>query len=738
MRTIVVLVAAISALLLTLPVHAEFEFSEVFADGPFFGAEPSIALGADNRPYITHLKKFGTYVLMFSYLNNDGQWVTERVEPDNEESHGFGCSLKIDDEGNFHLLYSHIPGLDSSPTSNDVRYAFKHKDSTQWQVEIVVDSFPSGGNDIAIDSLGRPHIVYNRYSDVYHAYKDDSGEWVSILLDWLNYVIMFKQISIDSEDNVYIAFEKWIDHYYYPDVPDGILMWIGSPNDDYTDWIADEVDRYFVYDIGLRVSMAIDSSDQLHFVRYNVNEQPESGGETNFDLWYIHKIGETWQREIIDQVGDVGMHCDIAIDPYDNLYLAYYEKYDETTGGLKFAYKESTSDQWQIQTIDSSLTNDPYGISDGDGGDSITVNEYGAPHIAYFDFKRPDETDRRWLKYVRGTPDGPRPSFVALTPGPNPETEADNESGAKVKVYWNDGYYFKEFTVYGTDRLGANVACGDVDGDGIAEIVTGPGPGPAFGPQVRVFEANGTPVIGAGFSTYGTDNYGVNVACGDIDGDGVDEIVTGAGPGAIFGPHVRAFELSGDQVPGVSFFAYGTHKYGINVACGDVDGDGIDEIITGAGPGAVFGPHVRAWDCDGGVTAIGGISFLAYGTNKFGVNVSAGDIDGDGYAEIVTGPGPGSMFGPHVRGWNYDNSELTAIPGFSFMAFEGTLYGAQVACGDLDADEVSEFAVGVGADPEGDSLVRLYKSDDLLFEDVVSLHPFASTHGAKVAIGESE
>jgi hypothetical protein len=115
------------------------------------------------------------------------------------------------------------------------------------------------------------------------------------------------------------------------------------------------------------------------------------------------------------------------------------------------------------------------------------------------------------------------------------------------------------------------------------------------------------------FPAYGVDKYGLNPAAGDIDGDTFDEIITGPGPGAVFGPHIRGFEFHGDPVPGVSFFAYGTLKYGANVACGDIDGDGYDEIITGAGPGAVFGPHVRAWDFDdsGTVTAKADVSFFA-------------------------------------------------------------------------------------------------------------------------------
>jgi len=331
--------------------------------------------------------------------------------------------------------------------------------------------------------------------------------------------------------------------------------------------------------------------------------------------------------------------------------------------------------------------------------------------------------------------------FVVVGLGPGP----DNPPRVRFFPPEEGASGINDFQAFGGNHHGVTLGCGDPDGDGGDELLAGPGPGQHYGPHVRGFHVHGTSLPGLSFIAYGTLRFGVNVTAGDLDADGFDEIITGPGPGEIFGPHVRGWNYDNSgavrAMPGVSFFAYAAPKWGVNVAAGDIDGDGYDEIVTGAGPGPIYGAHVRGWNVDDGTaTPIHGISYFAYNTTRKGVRVSCGDIDGDGIDEIVTAPGPSSYFGAHIRGWNYDGETVAEMPGVNFMAWapDAVRYGASIHAGaDLDNDGQSEIVVGGGPDPAVGTEVRIFAVEGGSTLLRFSLQAFAEnwTYGATVTAG---
>ncbi|MFH0815175.1 MAG: putative glycoside hydrolase [Candidatus Falkowbacteria bacterium] len=197
----------------------------------------------------------------------------------------------------------------------------------------------------------------------------------------------------------------------------------------------------------------------------------------------------------------------------------------------------------------------------------------------------------------------------------------------KINIFAANGDDMGGFWPYSDKYKGTiNFALVDVDKNGTMEIVTGPGKG--VGPHIKIFNLSGK-MLNPGFMAYAQSvKTGVTVAVGDIDGNGANEIITGAGFGG--GPHVRIFNLDGQLInPG--FFAYSSKsRTGVNVAVGDINGDGRDEIITGSGVGAA--PQIKIFDKRGAVIN----SFYAFSeTLRDGVKVAAVDVDGDKTDEII-------------------------------------------------------------------------------------------------------
>jgi hypothetical protein len=201
---------------------------------------------------------------------------------------------------------------------------------------------------------------------------------------------------------------------------------------------------------------------------------------------------------------------------------------------------------------------------------------------------------------------------------------------------------------------GVFVAVRDFNGDGILDIIAGAGAG--GGPEVRIFDGNGLTVIRS-FFAYAQDFLGgVSVASVDFNSDGILDLVTGAGPGGA--PHVKVFDGATNSIIS-QWYAYPvSFTGGVYVAAGDIGNDGNIEVITGAGSGGA--PVVAVWDPYTGALLA---QFMAYAEDfTGGVRVGVSDGNFDGILDLVTGAGPGG--GPEVKGFSFPTLDLL----FSFFS----------------------------------------------------------------------
>lgn len=322
---------------------------------------------------------------------------------------------------------------------------------------------------------------------------------------------------------------------------------------------------------------------------------------------------------------------------------------------------------------------------------------------------------------------------VVIVPGVKQTfaTAADAGGGPMVTVNYSDGHT-KSFFAYDQNFTGGvRIAMGDINGDGFSDLVTATGVG--GGPHIKIWDLRtGTPMQVASFFAFESNfTGGLYIACGNLNNDvnpttGLvyDDIIVGAGPGG--GPRItafagaQAFAINQSTVL-VNFFAYAPQfTGGVTVAAADRTGDGIDEIVTGAGFGG--GPNVTVFQLQqtapGQFNQIVLQNFFAFDTLfTGGIYVAGGRFTNSTYDDIFVGTGPGTKatvavaFGAPSGGIHYLNP---------FGNFTG---GVRVGISSSTLAGTTPNYLMAAAGPGGGPQVNLYNTNFALVDSLFVLNP---------------
>jgi hypothetical protein len=267
-----------------------------------------------------------------------------------------------------------------------------------------------------------------------------------------------------------------------------------------------------------------------------------------------------------------------------------------------------------------------------------------------------------------------------------------------VTLYNPDKTVALTATPFASTPGGVRTAVGDFNGDGVTDLVIGTGPGTVA--RVVVIDGANQQIL---FDIQPFNEFvgGVYVAAGDVNGDGLSDLVIAPDEGG--GPRCRVFRGK-DFVQLADYFGIEDTAFrgGVRVAIADVTGDGTGDLLVAAGFGG--GPRLAVFN---GKTLVPGQApqkpfgdfFVFEPGLRNGVFVTGGDLNGDGFADIVAGAGPGG--GPRVfaiSGRDMRQSG-TQVPLSNFFAGDTTLRGGiRVAVKDLDGDNRADLVVGSGSE----------------------------------------
>ncbi|MCF1597969.1 FG-GAP-like repeat-containing protein, partial [Streptomyces muensis] len=274
------------------------------------------------------------------------------------------------------------------------------------------------------------------------------------------------------------------------------------------------------------------------------------------------------------------------------------------------------------------------------------------------------------------------------------------------------------------DRFGSAVSSADLDRDGYADLIVGVTgedsvEGGAETGLVQVVWGGADGLSGGAALAYGHDTYDrlsarAQLAVGDVDGDGAPDLVVVKGLTdlrIVKGPFGRDGSASG----GEQIVHDDSDPRFLDLATGDVNGDGIDDVVGTMNDGDEYDARrVTYWQGtrDGlaaGVVLRDGRGWRVQG----GESLDLGDVNGDGYEDIVVGRPvdgydsdvdtpiplggrvafvPGSADGPVGTEARYVNQDSAGVPG---AAERSDGFGSDVSVADVDGDGYADVSTGV-------------------------------------------
>ena len=245
------------------------------------------------------------------------------------------------------------------------------------------------------------------------------------------------------------------------------------------------------------------------------------------------------------------------------------------------------------------------------------------------------------------------------------------------------------------------VATADVNGDGVPDLIVGAGPG---GPSyVVVYDGKAGGVLATLTAFEPSYTGGVFVAAGDVEGTGKADVIVTPDQGG--GPRVKVVRPADGAVV-ADFYGIDDPAFrgGARAAAADVNGDGRTDVVVAAGVGG--GPRVAGWD--GRQLAAGQLvrafaDFFAFEPSvRDGVFVAAADLNGDRKADLVIGGGPGG--GPRVLildGAALVASNQQSVLGNFFAGDPADRGGVRVTVKDVDGDGWPDVVAGLAGRVRG-------------------------------------